>query len=86
MEKITKEEFEMHGLATDAENIRFAAEAADNMALMAVEYENRHGNMDLLEEFGYFDAMQRLTSYVCRDMRELQDALYAAAHAMREDG
>lgn len=70
---------ELFDLAGDAENIKFAMRAAEDMALLAVEYEGKNGDMDLLEQFGYFDAMQRLMSYVARDMQELQDNLYEAA-------
>lgn len=70
---------ELFDLAVDAENIKFAMRAAEDMALLAVEYEGKNGDMDLLEQFGYFDAMQRLMSYVARDMQELQDNLYEAA-------
>lgn len=76
-------------MATTAESsgeYQVRSQRRDNMALLAIEHENRHGNLDLLEELSYFDALQRLTSYVCRDMQELQDALYAAAHAMKRAG
>lgn len=70
---------EMFDLATRAENIAYAMGSAQNMALLAIEYEQRHGDMDLLEEYEHAKALHCLLMHIGRDMRELQDALYEEA-------